>query len=307
MLALLCSGQGKQNRRMFDLFANSSEAEAVFAAAREVLGADPRQLVADAEDGVLQRNRVSQLLNVTRALVAHHCLRAAMPPRALVAGYSVGEMGAWGIAGIWSFVDTLLLTARRAELMDEVSPHDDALGFVRGLGHEAVQAIAAQHGCEIAIVNPGQLFIVGGMREQVVQSCHAALQAGAVHGGLLPVRVASHTSRLHGAVGPFEQALRGVKPSQVDGRLKLLGAARAAAIFQPADAIAGLAAQVASTIDWSAVLTALVEQGADRVFELGPGSALVDMVRGAYPSIQARSLDDFRSLDGARAWLRNCA
>ena len=87
-------------------------------------------------------------------------------------------------------------------------------------------------------------------------------------------------------------------------RRKLLGAANAEAILSPADALKGLASQLATTIDWSAVLLALIEQGADRMLELGPGSALADMVHAAYPSVRVRALDDFRSIEGARDWLR---
>jgi [acyl-carrier-protein] S-malonyltransferase len=44
-----------------------------------------------------------------------------------------------------------------------------------------------------------------------------------------------------------------------------------------------------------------VEAGASVFFELGPGRALNEMAAGAY--ISARSLEDFRTLQGARAWL----
>lgn len=304
MLAILCSGQGRQTRSMFDLYAGAPEAEPVFAAATAVLGEDPRRFVQEAEDAALHRNRTSQLLNVTRALVAHACLAPAFPPRLLVAGYSVGEMVAWGIAGVWSVADTLRLVARRAEFMDQASGNDDALGFVRGLGYAAIEALAAQSGCGIAIVNPGQLFVVGGAREDVARLCHEALQMGASHSGLLPVQVASHTARLSRAVDPFEQALRATEPQPTTSGRKLLGATNAEVILSPADALKGLASQLATTIDWNAVLIALVEQGVDRVLELGPGSALADMVRAAHPSVRARALDDFRSIEGAKDWLR---
>lgn len=289
---------------MFDLFADAPEAEPVFAAATDVLGEDPRRFVRDAEDGALHRNWASQLLNVTRAQVAQSCLASALPPSLLVAGYSVGEMAAWGLAGIWSVADTQRLTARRAELMNQASGCDDTLGFVRGLSYAAIEALAAQWGCAIAIFNPGQLFVVGGAREDVARVCSEALQAGASHSGLLPVQVASHTARLGGAVEPFEQALRAIAPQRTTSRRKLLGAANAEAILNPADALKGLASQLASTIDWNAVLIALIEQGADRMLELGPGSALADMVHAAYPSVRVRALDDFRSIEGARRWLR---
>ena len=114
------------------------------AAATDVLGEDPRRFVRDVEDAALHRNRASQLLNVTRALVAQSCLASALPPRLLVAGYSVGEMAAWGLAGVWSVADTQRLTARRAELMNQASGSDDTLGFVRGLSYAAIEALVAQ-------------------------------------------------------------------------------------------------------------------------------------------------------------------
>lgn len=305
MLALLCSGQGKQSASMFDLFADSPEAEPLFADANDVFGGDMRQLVRDADDVALQQNRTSQLLSVTRALVAHQCIASALPPSLMVAGYSVGEMAAWGIAEVWSAADTLRLTARRAELMSEASSSDDALGFVRGLDYDTVSAMATQNGCAIAIINPGDLFIVGGTRERLARLCAHALRAGARHSGLLAVQVASHTARLNTAVGPFEQALRTIEPKKIAGSRKLLGAATAESVFRPETAIQGLAAQLARPIDWNAVLIALVEQGVDRMLELGPGSALADMVRGAHPSVNVRTLDDFRSIEGVKAWLRN--
>jgi [acyl-carrier-protein] S-malonyltransferase len=289
---------------MFDLFAGEAAAEPVFAAAADVLGEEPHRFIHNADDAALHLNRNSQILCVTRSLAAASCLASAFPPRMLVAGYSVGEMAAWGIAGVWSETDTLRLTVRRAEIMDQASGADDALGFVRGLSRETVDAMASQAGCAIAIVNPNQLFIVGGEREDVERLCAGALAAGAVHAGLLPVKVASHTARLIEAVPPFERALRLVAPRAIARDRRLIGGAGAEAIFRPAEELAGLSSQLAHTIDWSAVLTALIEQGADQVLELGPGSALADMTRGASPSIRVRALDDFHSLDGARAWLK---
>jgi [acyl-carrier-protein] S-malonyltransferase len=64
-----------------------------------------------------------------------------------------------------------------------------------------------------------------------------------------------------------------------------------------------LARQISQTLDWSACLTACQEAGATRVLELGPGKALASMARAAIPQARCRSLEDFKTLDGARAWL----
>jgi len=68
--------------------------------------------------------------------------------------------------------------------MDQKSGSDDTLGFVRGLDLDTVQVVAAQSGCDIAIINPRQLFVVGGTREKVTRMCSDALKAGAMHSGL---------------------------------------------------------------------------------------------------------------------------
>jgi [acyl-carrier-protein] S-malonyltransferase len=304
MLALLCSGQGRQTQAMFDLFANAPDGEPIFAAASDLLGDDPRRFIHRVDDAALHDNRASQLLCVTRALVAHSCLASALPQTLLLAGYSVGELAAWGVAGIWSAANTLQLTARRADIMDQTSGANDTLGFVRGLNRGTVDALVARFKCSIAILNPDQLFIVGGDRNDVERFCTHALGAGATNAGLVPVHIASHTARLAAAVLPFKQALDAVEPQRIARKCKLIGAASAETIFKPADALAGLASQLAGAIDWSATLAALIEQGADRMLELGPGGALADMVRKAYPSVRVRALDDFHSLDGAIAWLQ---
>jgi [acyl-carrier-protein] S-malonyltransferase len=303
MLVLICSGQGRQTPHMFDLFAHAPHADPVFEAAAETLGCDPRAFVQTASHDALHRNLTSQLLCVTRALAAHRCLAPSLHERTFVAGYSVGEMAAWGIAGIWSVKDTLTLTAQRARCMDAASGPDDTLGFVRGLSREQVNALTADAGCAVAIMNPGTLFIIGGKRECVLRACTNALHAGATHAGLMPVHVASHTATLASAVPAFEALLRAIPCTLPPAEISLIGAADASVIRTPSTALSGLAAQIAHPVDWAGVLESLAERRVHHFLELGPGGALADMARAAYPALRVRALDDFHSLDGIRDWM----
>jgi [acyl-carrier-protein] S-malonyltransferase len=298
-LALLCAGQGRQQPGMFDIFEREKAAEPIFDATAALLGQDPRQFVAEASKEALYANRASQLLCVTSALAAAACLA---PPRMIVAGYSVGEMAAWGAAGIWDAETTLHLTARRAELMDQADS-GGGLGFVRGLDRQSVEALAAEFRCAIAIINPDRLFIIGGGRTDIVACCSEALSRGATNARPIDVHVASHTPRLASAVAPFEQTLRTIAAARPSSGHNLLSAFSGSLTGAPATGLSGLAAQLATPIDWAATLDALMERGVDRVLEIGPGDALSAMVRSAYPSIAARTLDDFRSIEGARAWI----
>lgn len=302
-LALLCSGQGLQHRGMFDRMADDPRAAPVLATASALLGRDVRALLSETSEDDLQANRTGQILCAAQSLAAAAALAPTSP--FLIAGYSVGEMAAWGVAGFWSAEQTLSLTARRAELMDAASGRDDRLGFVRGLERTQVERLAARFHCAIAIVNPDRLFILGGTQGEVENCCAAALAEGAVAARPIAVRVASHTPRLTSAVAPFLAALEAVPPARPSQGRTLIATADASIVAGRAG-LPDLASQIATTIDWASTLEALVERGVDRMFELGPGTALADMARSAFPGIAVRALDEFSTLDGASAWLRRC-
>src|SRR3954470_18091096 len=96
-IAILCSGQGTQHARMFDLVAQAPETQGVLEAARAVLeGKDPRQFVRDADAATLYSNRVGQILCCTQALAAWAMINRHRAGPVVIAGYSVGELAAWG-------------------------------------------------------------------------------------------------------------------------------------------------------------------------------------------------------------------
>lgn len=302
MLALLCSGQGGQHRDMFRLTADAAPAADVFAAATAVLGRDPRALARDADPAVLHDNRTAQVLCVVQALAAAAALDDVLGPRRVTAGYSIGELAAWGVAGALKPEAALALAARRAELMDAAGAEGDGLAFARGLAEDEVLRLAAGAGVEPAIVNPNRVIVVGGARPALDCFVAAARQAGAGRADLLDVHTASHTSRLAPAVEPFLAALTAAEPRRPAPGVRLLSALDGSALTNPAAQAASLARQIATTLHWGACLEATFERGATAVLEFGPGRALADMATGLRPEAPARSLEDFRSLDGARAW-----
>ena len=299
MLALLCSGQGTQHPGMFRLTGDCAAAEPVFAAASVLLGADPRDWVQTADPAAMRRNRPAQILCVTQALAARRLIAAALPERFLATGYSVGQVSAWGIAGLLEDEALLALAARRAELMDRTGGEHDGLVSVRGLPRHRVEALARLKDVEIAITNPGDGYILGGRAEATEAFRDAALEAGAVRSTLLAVSVASHTSRLAAAVPGLRDAIAAADPRAPGGPVTLIDGLEGATLFTRDKAIDTLSRQIAEPVRWDACLAALAERGATAYLELGPGRALADMAGTA-----ARSIEDFASADGLLDWLR---
>ena len=289
---------------MFALTGGAPEAADLFAHAATLLGgSDPRDFVRGEPDEALHRNRTGQILCTVQPLAAARALADAVPRGVIIAGYSVGEVAAWGVGGVLDATTTLDLVARRAEAMDAATRAGDGLIFVRGLSREEVGRLCERHGAAIAIVNPGDAFVIGGGREALGG---IADDARAMHGArivALPVEVASHTKRLAAASAVFRETLRlasVVFPPRTGARI--LSGIDAAPVVSLESGRDKLAAQISQTVQWADCLQACVEAGATGFLELGPRHALSSMVAEIGAGLPARSLDDFRSLQGVRAW-----
>jgi [acyl-carrier-protein] S-malonyltransferase len=304
-LAILCSGQGHQGPSMFAETGDAPSAAELFSRAAPLLGGrDPRALVRSESDDVLHQNRTGQILCTLQALAAHASLASVWPRRLVVAGYSVGEVAAWSIAGLIEATATLDLVARRAEVMDGASAADDGLLFVRGLPRDAVDELCRRHGAAVAIVNPGDAFVLGASGTALDTLAEEARGRGASRVVRVAVKVASHTPRLSSASTAFRDILdRAPLASSLAPGVRLLSGIDGSAVFDIRSGADKLAAQISHTVQWAACLDACVEAGAVAFLELGPGRALAEMA-GADSGLPARSLDDFKALEGVRDWLR---
>ena len=122
LVTILCSGQGRQHPAMFDLVADSPEAEPIFVVAAGVLGRDPRRYVREAAPADLFSDLSGEILCCTQALAVWAAFAASRPARAVIAGYSIGELAAWGCAGALDAPGVLRLAHRPWSRGSRVSP-----------------------------------------------------------------------------------------------------------------------------------------------------------------------------------------
>lgn len=303
-LALLLSGQGGQHPGMFDLMADHPAAQPVFAAAKPLLGdVDPRDVARNGGDA-LHENRTGQILCCVAALAGWRALAAAGTGRTIVAGYSIGDLAAWGVAGRFAPDDVLRLAALRAEAMDAATGDGFGLAGIRGLGLDALEVLAEQHGCHLAIRNATDSGVVGGSRDALEALCRAASARGAQRAVVLPVHTPSHTPLLAEAAEAFRDALRQITLRRLPPSApRLVCGLDGAVVFRAEDGLDKLAGQISHSIDWAACLEACREYGADQVLELGPGHALATMARSALPDARVHALEEFRTIAGVNEWL----
>jgi len=302
-VAILCSGQGDQHAGMFDLLADCVDAEPVFATAAKHLGSDPRRLVREAPTDILFNNRVAQILCCTQALAAWTALGEARPVRAVIAGYSTGELAAWGCAGMFDVEATIRLAERRATIMDAVAPSDGGLAGVIGLRRDKLDPLLKKYKLEIAIINDIDSFVIGGRVDALDASCQKALASGAKRAVRIRVTVPSHTKLMAAAVEPFAKELREMAPRSPRGSYRLLSGIDGAIIWNLEAGCEKLARQICTPVNWAACLQGCREVGAELVLELGPGTALSRMAAPLFSASRVRSTEEFRTLSGLRTWL----
>ncbi|HEV7439482.1 MAG TPA: acyl transferase, partial [Methylobacterium sp.] len=220
------------------------------------------------------------------------------------AGYSIGDLVAWGCAGQFAPETVLRLAAARAEAMDAAAAPGHGLAGIRGVATARINTMARVRDCHLAILNAPDSVVVGGERGALEGLCAEALAAGAQRAVLLPVHTPSHTPLLGAATARFRACLAEAPRLQPRGGPRLLSGLDGAPVFDAAAGMEKLALQISRTIDWAACLEAAREDGADAVLELGPGHALATMARSALPDARVHAVEDFRSVAGVTDWLR---
>jgi [acyl-carrier-protein] S-malonyltransferase len=231
-------------------------------------------------------------------------LFSMLPVRsAVIAGYSVGELAAWGCAGALDIPATLRLADRRAAAMDTAAPAGSGLAAVVGLGRARLESILGRHSAYISIVNGTESFVIGARGADLESCCREAREHGATRVLTLSVAVPSHTPLLGDAVKVFRDALSSATPRLPRAGLRLISGVDGEPVRDVRTGCDKLAAQIGAPLDWAACLESCRESGAHCALELGPGRALSQMALSYFPPARVRSSEDFRSLEGLRAWL----
>jgi len=292
--ALIFSGQGMQHPAMLPWLPEGELRKIV----QRELGLDWRERLRDPDWA--GRNANAQLLLTGLGLAAWTALAPHLPTPAVVAGYSVGEVAAFAAAGVCDASNAVDLVRHRAELMDRDAQRCDCgLLAVSGLGNESIEALCADFALALAIRNDPVSVVLGGPKATLGPATDAAQRLGG-HVTRLNVQVASHTPWMREAARSFEALLA----ARTFGSPRLPLLSNVAGRIRDADqARAALARQIDHTVRWDECMEGIASRRVRCVLEVGPGQALARMWNERHADIPARSVDEFRSIEGVIGWI----
>lgn len=208
------------------------------------------------------------------------------------AGFSLGEMAAATVAGVFDAKDGFRLVCKRGERMQaESEKHDTGMVAVLRLSPGQVIELCARRG-SLYPVNfncPGQIAVSGSASELPLFS----EEVRGLGGRALPLKVrgAFHSPFMRPAAEAFARDLAEV--ALADPKIPLYSNVTALPYGDPA---ALLPKQIESPVRWEQLVRNMVAAGIDTFVEVGPGRTLCNMIQKTDPAVRTFCVSDMDAL-----------
>lgn len=271
-------GQGSQSVGMGKALADAEpEARQRFAEADDALGFALSDIIWNGPDAVLQRTEAQQPALLVVSVVQFEALkrRERLSDAAFAAGHSLGQYSAAVCTGALPFAQAVRLVRRRGQLMQEFG--HGAMAAVLGMETEAVQALAAEAGVEVANINaPGQVTIAG-RQDGVERAAALAKERGARRAIMLSVSAAFHTSLMRPVADALTPLLEDA--SITDPVIPIMANVDGHPIAGAADLRAELINHIFSPVQWVRAVETMRDAGVTDYLEIGPGNVLSGLIK----------------------------
>lgn len=292
--AFIFPGQGSQFPGMGkNHYENSAFAKKLFEQANEILGFRISDIMFNGTEEDLKQTKVTQPAVFLHSIIAFRGIENIKPD--MVAGHSLGEFSALVANGTLSFEDAINLVYIRAQAMQkacEMVP--STMAAIINLSDEQVEMICEEvqkESGEIVVPAnyncPGQLVISGTIKGIDI-ACEKMKAAGAKRALVLPVGGAFHSPLMEPAKKELKAAIESTNFH--NPTCSIYQNAIAKPVIDKDEIKNNLIAQLTAPVKWAQSVKAMMDNGAVKFTEIGPGKVLQGMVLKINKEVSAESI-----------------
>ena len=291
-IAFVFSGQGDQYPGMGkELVKKYNIAKTVYEMCDSIRPNTSCQCFEGSEEELKETKNTQPCLFAMELAAAEVLIEKGITPNA-VAGFSLGEVVAATVAGIFDSKTGFKLVCRRGELMQkEAAKFETSMAAVVKLTPEQVKKLCQKHD-NVYPVNfncPGQIT-VSGLSSEMPGFFADVKNAG---GRAIPLKVkgAFHSPFMNEAADAFAKEIKGAKIN----KSKITLYSNITALPYGDDVTELLSKQICSPVKWEKLIENMILDGIDTFIEIGPGKTLVNMIKKIEPQVNAYSVIDYLS------------
>jgi [acyl-carrier-protein] S-malonyltransferase len=281
--AFVFPGQGAQFPGMAKSFYETSAfAKRIMEQANDILGFRISDVMFSGTEEDLKQTSITQPAVFIHSVIAYKSIEGARPD--MVAGHSLGEFSALIANGALNFDDGLQLVAIRANAMQKACEQTPStMAAVLGPDDEKVEEICKQvqeeTGEVVVPANyncPGQLVISGSIKG-VEAACEKLKAAGAKRALVLPVGGAFHSPLMAPAKAELQKAIQATyfKTPICPVYQNVV----AKGVVDRDEIKINLIDQLTGAVRWTQCVQAMLQDGATRFTEVGPGKVLQGLIQ----------------------------